>query len=174
MDILDKSSRSRGRCQQVVVAADGSAADLNTVQGALDWAPINPSNWPTILVMDGAYGELVYFQYKTKVLIRGQSQNGTRLGYAQPPKPLPTTRFLFQGRLGRAALQLQHHQLLPGTGRVPPDDGMRVVNGSGDAVTTYGTAYIRDTTLYGDGDTILGYGSVFWENCTISTGSAMS
>ena len=184
------STKARGPApgvSQVVVAADGSA-DFNTVQGALDWAPVNPSNWTTILVMDGDYEELVYFQYKTKVLIRGQSQNGTRLGYPNnsafnpPNRQGPSRRPAFSFK-GVSDVQLSGFSITNyyrGQAESLLTDGMRVVidnmrlNGSGDAVTTYGTAYIRDTTLYGDGDTILGYGSVFWENCTISTGSAMS
>ncbi|KAH8902214.1 pectin lyase-like protein [Coniochaeta sp. PMI_546] len=172
---------------QVVVASDGSA-DFNTVQGALDWAPINPSSWTTILVKDGDYEELVYFEYKTKVLIRGQSQNGTRLGYPNnsafnpPNRQGPSRRPAFSFK-GVADVQLSSFSITNyyrGQAEALLTDGMRVVvdnmrlNGSGDAMTTYGTAYVRDTTLYGDGDTILGYGSVFWENCTVSTGSAMS
>ncbi|KAB5582837.1 pectinesterase [Coniochaeta sp. 2T2.1] len=172
---------------QVVVAADGST-DFNTVQGALDWAPINPSTWTTILIKDGDYEELVYFQYKTKVLIRGQSTNGTRLGYPNnsafnpPNRQGPSRRPAFSFK-GVSDVQLSSFSITNyyrGQAESLLTDGMRVVvdnmrlNGSGDAMTTYGTAYVRDATLYGDGDTILGYGSVFWENCTVSTGSAMS
>lgn len=172
---------------QVVVASDGSA-DFNTVQGALDWAPINPSKWTTIQVMNGDYEELVYFEYKTKVLIRGQSQNGTRLGYPNnsafnpPNRQGPSRRPAFSFK-GVADVQLSSFSIsnyYRGQAESLLTDGMRIVidnmrlNGSGDAVTTYGTAYVRDTTLYGDGDSILGYGSVFWENCTINTGAVMS
>jgi hypothetical protein len=41
------------------------------------------------------------------------------------------------------------------------------LNGSGDAFTTYGTIYVTDSELTGDGDTVLGYGSVFWLRSTI-------
>ena len=65
------SAKTRGPASgttQVIVAADGSA-DFNTLQGALDWAPISPINQTTIVIQDGEYEELVYFQYETKVLI---------------------------------------------------------------------------------------------------------
>ena len=182
-----KTSGPASGTSQVVVAADGSA-DFNTVQGALDWAPLNPSTWTTILVMDGDYEELVYFQYKTKVLVRGQSQNGTRLGYPNnsafnpPNRQGPSRRPAFSFK-GVSDVQLSSFSITNyyrGQAESLLTDGMRIVidnmrlNGSGDAVTTYGTAYVRDTTLYGDGDSILGYASVFWENCTVNTASAMS
>jgi pectinesterase len=43
------------------------------------------------------------------------------------------------------------------------------LNVSGDALTTYSTAYIFDTALEGDGDTVLGYSSVFWNQSTVIT-----
>lgn len=46
--------------------------------------------------------------------------------------------------------------------------GQRIVvdhmtlNGSGDALTTYGTIYFADSKLTGDGDTVLGYAAVYF------------
>lgn len=48
------------------------------------------------------------------------------------------------------------------------------LNGSGNALTTYGSVYILDTDLYGDGDTVLGYASVYWLRSTISSPGAVT
>ena len=65
---------------EVTVSADGSA-DFNTLQGALDWAPSNSPTHTTIHIRDGNYEELVYFQYKSNIIIRGESRNKTLIGY---------------------------------------------------------------------------------------------
>ncbi|KAH8900364.1 pectinesterase [Thozetella sp. PMI_491] len=172
---------------QVLVAADGSA-DFNTVQGAIDWAPISPSNWTTIVIQDGDYEELVYFQYKTKIWIRGESRNGTRVGYPNnsafnpPNRQGPSRRPAFSFK-GVSDIQLSDFSITNyyrGQAEALLSDGMRIVidnmrlNGSGDAVTTYGTLYARGTTLYGDGDSVLGYASVFWDQCVVDSGGAVT
>jgi pectinesterase len=166
----------------VTVSADG-AADFTTLQGALDWAPANPSTRTTILLNAGTYEELIFFQYKTNIVIRGASTNTTRIGYPNnsafnpPNRQGPSRRPAFSFR-GVADVQLSHFAITNhyrGQAEALLIDGMRVVldhmrlNGSGDALTTYGTAYVANTTLFGDGDTILGYGSVFWANSTVVT-----
>lgn len=166
----------------VTVSADGTA-DFTTVQGALDWAPANPSTPTTIHIRDGNYEELIFFQYKTNLIIRGSSTNATRIGYPNnsafnpPNRQGPSRRPAFSFR-GVSDVQLSNFTITNyyrGQAEALLIDGMRVVldhmrlNGSGDALTTYGTAYISNTTLYGDGDTILGYGGVFWENSTVVT-----
>jgi pectinesterase len=166
----------------VTVSADG-AADFTTLQGALDWAPANPSTRTTILLNSGTYEELIFFQYKTNLVIRGASTNTTRIGYPNnsafnpPNRQGPSRRPAFSFR-GVADLQLSNFAITNhyrGQAEALLIDGMRIVldhmrlNGSGDALTTYGTAYVAHTTLYGDGDTILGYGSVFWANSTVVT-----
>ncbi|KAJ4362067.1 hypothetical protein N0V83_011009 [Neocucurbitaria cava] len=173
---------------EVTVCADGSA-DFNTVQGAIDWAPSNSIKKRTIHIKEGNYEELVYFQYKSNLVIRGESRNKTIVGYPNnsafnpPNRQGPSRRPAFSFK-GVADLQLSGFSITNyyrGQAEALLIDGIRVVvdhmnlNGSGDALTTYGTAYISDTTLWGDGDTILGYGSVFWNQSTvISTAGAVS
>jgi pectinesterase len=41
------------------------------------------------------------------------------------------------------------------------------LNGSGDALTTYGTIYMVDSKLTGDGDTILAYAALFCLRCEV-------
>ncbi|KAL1604757.1 hypothetical protein SLS60_004297 [Paraconiothyrium brasiliense] len=166
----------------VTVSSSGTA-DFTTLQGALDWAPSNPSTPTTILIQPGTYEELIFFQYKSNLRIRGTSPNTTRIAYPNnsafnpPNRQGPSRRPAFSFR-GAADVQLSDFAItnyLRGQAESLLLDGTRIVlsnmvlNGSGDALTTYGSAYIRSTTLYGDGDTVLGYGSVFWANSTVVT-----
>jgi len=179
------STKTRGPPEgatTVTVSADGSG-DFNTVQGAIDWAPANPAVKTVILIRDGDYEELVYFQYKSNLVLRGESPRGTRVSYPNnasfnpPGRQGPSRRPAFSFR-GVADVQLSSFTItnsFRGQAEALLSDGVRVVldrmtlNGSGDALTTYGTLYVADTTLHGDGDTVLGYASAFWTRSTIVT-----
>ncbi|KAI2632925.1 pectinesterase [Xylaria nigripes] len=171
----------------VVVAADGSG-DFDTVQGAIDWAPANPTKRTSIYIKNGNYEELVFWQYKTNLTIRGQNRKKTIVGYPNnsafnpPNRQGPSRRPAFSFR-GVADLQLSSFTInnyYPGQAESLLVDGVRVVvdhmtlNGAGDAMTTYGTLYVVDSELTGTGDTILGYGSVFWLRCKVESVSAVS
>ncbi|KAK1761616.1 pectin lyase fold/virulence factor [Phialemonium atrogriseum] len=160
---------------EVVVAADGSG-DFNTVQGAIDWAPANPTKRTNILIKDGNYEELVYFRYKTNLTIRGQSRNKTIVGYPNnsafnpPGREGPSRRpaFSFHGVSDVQLSTFTINNYYSGQAEALLVEGVRVLLdrltlvGSGDAFTTYGTIYVADSKLTGDGDTVLGYGSVYW------------
>jgi pectinesterase len=168
--------------KEVTVAADGSA-DFSTVQGAIDWAPANSPTSTTIHVREGFYEELIYFQYKSNLVIRGEARNRTIVGYPNnsafnpPNRQGPSRRpaFSFKGVSDLQLSEFTINNYYRGQAEALLIDGIRIVvdhmylNGSGDALTTYGTAYITESTLWGDGDTILGYGSVFWNRSTIIT-----
>ncbi|KAI0402460.1 pectinesterase [Xylaria palmicola] len=160
---------------KVVVAADGSG-DFNTIQGAVDWAPANPTKRITIYIRNGNYEELVFWQYKSNLTIRGQDREKVVVGYPNnsafnpPNRQGPSRRPAFSFR-GVADLQLSSFTIrnyFPGQVEAVLVDGVRVVldqmtlHGAGDALTTYGTLYITDSKLTGTGDTVLGYGSVYW------------
>ena len=165
---------------QVVVAADGSA-DFNTVQGAIDWAPAQSSRRTTIYIKNGNYEELVYFQYKSNLILRGQSRNNTIVGYPNnsafnpPNRQGPSRRpaFSFHGVSDVQLTGFTINNYYKGQAEALLIEGVRVVvddmtlNGSGDAFTTYGTIYVIDSELTGDGDSVLGYGSVYWLRSTI-------
>ena len=172
---------------QVVVAADGSA-DFNTVQGAIDWAPANPSKRITIIIKDGNYEEIVYWQYKTNLTIRGENRNGTVVGYPNnsafnpPNRQGPSRRpaFSFHGVTDIQLSDFTINNYYRGQAEALLIEGTRVVldhmtlNGSGDALTTYGTIYVTDTKLTGDGDTVLGYGSVYWLRSEVNSVGAVT
>lgn len=182
-----KSHGPKPGTKSVVVAGDGSG-DFNTVQGAIDWAPPNPTERVNIFVRDGDYEELVYWQYKTNLSIRGQSRNKTIVGYPNnsafnpPNRQGPSRRpaFSFHGVADIRLSSFTINNYYKGQAEALLIEGMRVIldhmtlNGSGDAFTTYGTIYVADSKLTGDGDTVLGYGSVYWLRSEIDSGGAVT
>jgi pectinesterase len=159
---------------RLVVAADGSG-DFNTVQGAIDFVPVNPTRKVTIYVKNGHYEEIIFINRKSNIIIRGQDRKKVVVGYSNnsafnPAKAGPSRRVAFTINNGKN-IQLssftinnyfigQAESLLVRGDRIIIDH--MDLNGSGDAFTTYGTIYFVDSKLTGDGDTVLGYGAVFF------------
>ncbi|KAI0972082.1 pectinesterase [Xylaria arbuscula] len=182
-----KAHGPRDGTTEVVVAADGSG-DFNTVQGAIDWAPANPAQRISIYIKAGNYEELVFWQYKSNLTIRGQNREKTIVGYPNnsafnpPNRQGPSRRPAFSFR-GISDLQLSSFTIInyyTGQAEALLVDGVRVVldhmslSGAGDALTTYGTIYVVDSQLTGMGDTVLGYGSVYWLRSRIESLSAVT
>ncbi|GAW21361.1 hypothetical protein ANO14919_108800 [Xylariales sp. No.14919] len=182
-----KAHGPRDGATKVVVAADGSG-DFDTVQGAIDWAPANPTKRTTIYIKNGNYEELVFWQYKTNLVIRGQDREKTIVGYPNnsafnpPNRQGPSRRPAFSFR-GTSDLQLSNFTInnyYPGQAEALLVDGVRTIldhmtlNGAGDALTTYGTIYVADSKLTGTGDTVLGYGSVYWLRSRIESFGAVT
>ena len=167
--------------QRVVVAADGHG-DFNTVQGAIDFAPVNPSRRLTIFIKAGNYEELVYINGKTNLTIRGEDRANGIVGYPNnsafnPPRAEPSRRPAFSIQNG-TDIQLSSFTInnyFTGQAEALLVRGERIVldcmtlNGSGDALTTYGTIYMVDSKLTGHGDTILAYAALFCLRCEIQS-----
>lgn len=169
--------------ERVVVAADGGG-DFNTVQGAIDFAPEKLVKPLTIFIRNGRYEELVYLQGKSNLILRGESRDGVQVGYPNnsafnPPRGGPSRRpaFSLQNVTDIQLSTFTINNYFIGQAEALLVRGERVVidrmtlNGSGDALTTYGTIYMVDSKLVGDGDTILGYAALFCLRCEVySTG----
>ena len=166
---------------RVVVAADGSG-DFNTVQGAVDWTPDNPARRVTIFIRKGTYEEIVFFQHKANLTIRGEDRDGVQVGYGDnsafnPPMPGPNRRCAFSV-YDSTGIELedfsvsnyyygQAEGLLVSGSRNIVD---RVnIKGSGDALNLRGSVYLTETKIVGDGDTILGVGPAFFDHCEIQS-----
>mgnify|MGYP000247649681 CR=1 FL=1 len=65
----------------LVVAADGTG-DFVTVQGAIDFVPLNNATPRLIHIRNGNYVEIVNISGKHKLTLRGESRAGTVIGYA--------------------------------------------------------------------------------------------
>ena len=165
------------------VAADGSA-DFSTVQGALDAVPDFCKDTTWIIVAAGDYEEIVYARNKTNVVIRGAGMDETKVHYANNevfnPHPLLVKTNEWPGTFPsrRAAFALDNcDDIVLEDIHIATDlygqaeglllNGERIalyrvrITGSGDALQANGTVYMQDSELIGDGDTILGRGSLF-------------
>ena len=163
----------------VVVAADGSG-DFSTLQGALDFAPAQSDTTFRISINNGNYEEIIYLADKSDIVIHGESRDGVQVGYANnssfnPPRTGPSRRPAFSME-NVEDIQLSDFTInnyFKGQAEALLVSGERVaisnmqLNGSGDALTTYGSIYMVDSELTGDGDTILGYASLYCLRCTI-------
>lgn len=166
---------------RVVVAADGSG-DFNTLQGAIDFLPEKPAKRTTIFIRNGRYEELVYLNKKSSITIRGEDRGKVVITYPNnsafnPPRGGPSRRPAFSIQEG-VDIQLSNFTIANsffGQAEALLVRGQRIVidrmtlNGSGDALTTYGTIYMADSKLTGDGDTILGYAALFCLRCDLES-----
>jgi len=174
-----KQSAPPVNTQRVVVAADGSG-DFNTVQGAIDFAPANPAQRLTIFIENGNYEELVFLGGKSNLTIRGEDRERVHVGYRNnstfnPSRGGPSRRPAFSIQ-DATAIQLSNFTInnyFIGQAEALLVRGEQIVidrmtlNGSGDALTTYGTIYMVDSKLTGHGDTMLAYAALYCLRCEI-------
>lgn len=156
---------------RLVVAVDGSG-DFATVQGAVDFVPDKPATRTTIFIRNGDYEEIVSLNAKRDLTLRGESRDGVVVHYANSSafNPGGRARWAFSIVDGQD-LQLSGFTInntAIGQAEALMTRGERIVlsdmtlNGSGDALTTYGTLYVQDSKLTGHGDTILGYAAAYF------------
>ena len=168
-----KAAAPRVASQRLVVSADGTG-DFDTVQGAIDFVPDNPSRPVTIFIRDGNYEEIVYINKKSNLVLRGESRDGTVVGYANNSafnRIRPAFSIVESHNIQLSTFTIRNYfigqaEALLIRGERNIIDRM-TLNGSGDAMTTGGTIYMVDSLLTGDGDTILGYASLFCLRCEI-------
>lgn len=175
---------------RVVVAADGSG-DFNTVQGALDWVPDQPSQRVTIFIKNGHYEEIVFFHGKSNLLILGESRENVRIGYGNnsrfnAPNLTDADGNLLGGPSRRCAFACYNSTditlsnftvsnyymgqaeglLVSGSRNIVSDV---TINGSGDALNLRGSVYLANCKITGHGDTILSVGPAFFYRCEVSS-----
>jgi hypothetical protein len=176
-----KAAAPKADAARLVVSADGRG-DFSTVQGAIDFLPEKPAKRVTIFVKNGRYEELVYVNKKSNFIIRGEDRAKVEVTYPNnsafnPPRGGPSRRPAFSIQDG-ADIQLSNFTITNsfiGQAEALLVRGQRIVldrmtlNGSGDALTTYGTIYMADSRLVGHGDTILGYAALFCLRCELQS-----
>jgi len=154
---------------RLTVAADGKG-DFSTVQGAIAFVADRPAKRTTIFVRNGNYEEIVSLQNKANLVIRGENRDKVVVGYANNTPFNPQRRWAFSIINGED-IQLSNFTInnyAIGQAEALMTRGQRIIldhmtmNGSGDALTTYGTLYIADSKLTGHGDTVLGYAAAYW------------
>jgi hypothetical protein len=176
-----KKAPPKADATRVVVSADGKG-DFNTVQGAIDFVPAQPAKRATIFIRNGRYEEIVYLANKADLTIRGENREKTVVTYPNnsafnPPRSGPSRRPAFSIQTANG-IQLSNFTIANtfiGQAEALLIRGERniidhmTLNGSGDALTTYGTIYMVDSKLTGHGDTILGYAALYCLRCEIET-----
>ncbi|WP_222840603.1 pectate lyase [Hymenobacter sp. BT190] len=70
------------QAQQTTVAADGSG-QFRTIQAALNSLPNEASQPRTVYIKNGTYKEKVFIDNKQNIILKGQSEKGVVLTYAQ-------------------------------------------------------------------------------------------
>ncbi|HXD32133.1 MAG TPA: pectinesterase family protein [Pyrinomonadaceae bacterium] len=188
-----KKKGPRADTSRITVSADGSG-DFNTVQGAIDFVPDHSKKRVTIVVRNGVYQEIIYFRNKNNATFLGEDRDKTVVRYANNevfnPHPVnirtnelagtfPSRRAAFAADNSND-IQIMNMTLqttAPGqaegllmTGRRNILSNVHVI-GFGDALQVNGPAYIVDSIIEGSGDTILGRGPAFFENCTLKSRS---
>ena len=166
---------------RIVVAADGSG-DFNTVQGAVDFVPDNPTKRVTIFIKNGTYEEIVFFRKKSNLTFRGEDREKVQVGYGNnsafnPPMPGPSRRCAFSAydSTGIELINFSLNNYYVGQAEGLLVSGSRNIvsnmniKGSGDALNLRGSVYLTDSTIIGDGDTILGVGPAFFRRCKIQS-----
>ncbi|SNC66319.1 pectate lyase, PelA/Pel-15E family [Hymenobacter gelipurpurascens] len=68
--------------QQVTVASDGSG-NFRTIQAALNSLPNEATKPRTVYIKNGTYREKVFIDGKQQIILKGQSETGVVLAYAQ-------------------------------------------------------------------------------------------
>ncbi|HLP01568.1 MAG TPA: pectinesterase family protein [Opitutaceae bacterium] len=170
----------------LTVAADGSG-DFDTVQGALDYVPLN-SVVPTVIhVKSGNYFEQVVLQSRHFVTLVGESIDGTVINY-----PNNAAFNSAPGAYHRATFfaNAVHDFTIANltVNNTTPQNGTQaeafILSGTGaatghnivtrcrffsyqDTVQLNKQTYVSDSTILGDVDFLWGDGPVFFENCDI-------
>lgn len=176
-----KAAGPKSDATRLVVAADGSG-DFNTVQGAIDSAPADPTKRVTIFIRNGMYEEIVFFQHKSNLTIRGEDREKVQIGYGNnsafnPPMPGPSRRCAFSvydsNGITLENFSVTNYLFGQAEGLLVygSKDIVSHVNikGSGDALNLRGKIYLADSRIVGDGDTVLGVGAAFFYRCVLES-----
>ncbi len=177
--VATKATPPSVNATRLIVAADGSG-DFNTVQGAVDFVPDNPPQRVTIFIKNGNYEEIVFFRNKSNITFRGEDRDKVQVGYGNnsafnPPQPGPNRRCAFSvyQSTGIELTNFTVNNYFFGQAEALLIYGSKniidhmTIKGSGDALNLRGSVYISESTITGDGDTILGVGPAFFRHCEI-------
>jgi pectin methylesterase-like acyl-CoA thioesterase len=176
---------------RLVVAADGTG-DFNTVQGALDFVPDRSPQRLTIFIRNGDYEEIVYCRNKSNLTLVGEDRERVQIHYANSeifnphppniatnewPGTFPSRRaaFAVDQAIGVHLVNLTIRNTVRGQAEGLLITGERnivshvSIYGSGDALQVNGSAYLTDSLIVGDGDTVLGRGAAFFNHCELQS-----
>lgn len=180
----------------LIVDASGKG-DFNTVQGAVDFLPDYGQKRVTIFIRKGEYEEIVYFRNKSNITFCGEGRDKTKVFYANNevfnphPSNLSTNEWPGTFPSRRAAFtcdnstDIRFENFCIATTAKGQAEGLLInghrnslknmhIIGSGDAIQCNGSVYAENCLIEGDGDTYLGRGPSFFNQCHIrSVGTLM-
>ena len=168
------------------VASDGTG-DFVTVQGAIDSVPSANTTPRIITINNGNYVEIVNVKAKHNLTLRGQSRNGTIIGYANNANLQGSTHYRMAMKINANDIALDNLTL---TNRTPAGGSQAealmlesnakrfifnncnlgsfqdtlLANGGGQA-----QAYFNNCLITGQFDYIWGGGVCFFTNCELRT-----
>ena len=136
----------------------------------------------TIFIKNGVYEEIVFFRKKANLTFRGEDREKVQVGYGNnsafnPPMPGPSRRCAFSAydSTGIELINFSLNNYYIGQAEALLVSGSKNIvsnmniKGSGDALNLRGSVYLTDSTIIGDGDTILGVGPAFFRRCVIQS-----
>jgi len=168
----------------LTVAADGSG-DFCTVQGAIDFVPVNNTRRVTITVARGTYNEIVYVRSnKPFITVAGEDREESVIEYPNNDRLNPGTGARPMFRVDAADFTLENitlHNTTPLRGSQA--EALRVNNQRSlinrvnlksfqDTFLQTGSAFITNTYIEGDVDFIWGYGAAYFQNCEVKAVTA--
>lgn len=166
----------------LVVAQDYSG-DFATVQGALDSLPANNTSLGYVNVHNGLYTEIVEFK-KNNVVLRGQSRNGTIIGYANNSTLNANTHTRMAMKVNANNIALDNLTVTNATAQdFSQAEALMVESGAAQIIVnncnvdsyqdtilaniSTSKAYFNNSLIQGDVDFIWGGGNLFFTNCEI-------
>lgn len=169
----------------VVVAQDYSG-DFATVQGAIDSVPVNNTTPTLVHIQNGMYTEIVDIHARNNILLRGQSREGTIIGYANDAAIAPGgsthSRMAFKVNANDIALDnltvtnLTAQDSSQAEALMIESGAARIIVNNCDvdsyqdtilANTSTSKAYFNRSLIQGDVDFIWGGGNLFFTNCEV-------
>lgn len=169
----------------LLVAANGTG-DFCTVQGAIDFVPVNNTQPVNIIVTRGTYTEIVYVpSNKPFITVRGEDRELSRIQYANNAvlNPASTvTRTMFGVDAPDFTLEniTLHNTTSKGGSQAEAFRGNNqrlTLNRVSlfsfqDTLLLQGRAYVNDSYIEGDVDFMWGSGAVFFQNCELKANNA--
>ncbi len=171
----------------LIVSADGTG-DFVTVQGAVDSIPANNTVRTIINIHDGNYAEIINTASKPNVTFRGQSRNGTIVGYLNNANVAPggTTHARMAFKVNSTNIAIENMTV---TNRTPVGgsqaEAIMVESGASRLIVNNATvcsfqdtflanvnssqAYVYNSLIQGQFDYVWGGGNLFFTNCELRT-----
>lgn len=165
----------------LTVAADGGG-DFCTVQGAIDFVPINNTQRVVITVRRGTYTEIVYVRSnKPFITVRGEDRDQTVIQYANNNNFNGAISGLWRALFGVDApdftlANITLHNTTPRGGSQAEafrGNNQRILlnrvnlKSFQDTLLLQGTGFVNDSYIEGDVDFTWGVGAVFFQNCEL-------